>query len=112
MVFMQSSTQSPPFCSLTRFVLSLLGGALAGFALFLCIDYVQVRWVAPGDHIGTLDWLLLIYPLVLFAVDFFVMRRRIALAIVGSVLSCEAAVILIVFFGIPFHFAIGGELCL
>ena len=95
-----------------RFCLVALGGGVSGFVLWCVLDYALVRF-AP-QHIHSFDWLALLFPFAVGAVGVRVLREdssaRVGLAIVAVVVASIVAVMLILFFGIPFHFSIGGKL--
>src|SRR5687768_8860661 len=95
-----------------RFCLVALGGGVSGFVLWCALDFVRVRF-AP-QHIHSFEWLELLFPFAVGPVGVKVLREdsspRVGLAIVAAVAASIVAVMLILFFGIPFHFSIGGKL--
>jgi len=95
-----------------RFCLVALGGGVSGFVLWCALDFVLVRF-APR-HIHSFEWLELVFPFAVGAVGARILRHdsspRVGLAIVAAIMASIFAVVLILFFGIPFHWAIGGKL--
>jgi hypothetical protein len=97
-----------------RFVKFSLCGGLAGFLLFCIIDVITVRVLPYPDRVHEFDWMLPLFPLVVAGCGAWYFRSgakdRAWLIIGGLVLSLILAAGLVVLFGIPFHFAIGGQL--
>jgi hypothetical protein len=101
----------PPIAG--RFCLVAFGGAALGFLGWCALDFVLVRF-APS-HIHDFDWLMLLFPFAVGGIGAAVMRQadsspRVGLAILAAILASVVAVVLILFLGISFHLAIGGNL--
>src|SRR5215510_3727251 len=95
-----------------RFWLVAVGGGAVGFVAWCALDFVLVRF-APS-RINDFDWLMLPFPFVVGGTAVGLLRhgnlsRRLGLAILAAIMACILAVVLILFLGISFHFAIGGH---
>lgn len=96
-----------------RFCLVAFGGGALGFLGWCALDFILVRFAPSRIH--DFDWLVLLFPGVVGAAGAGLFRQRdpstrLILAIVAAIVASIIAVALILFLGIPFHFAIGGKL--
>jgi hypothetical protein len=95
-----------------RFFLTALAGSVAMFIVWCVLDYMFVRLGPSG--IGNSDWALLLLPIAVALAGAAVFRHvnvgaRVGLSIAAAALASIAAVLLIFFFGLPFHSSIGGQ---
>ena len=93
-----------------RFCLVAFGGAGFGLLVWCVLDFMLVRFDIRG-----FDWLMLLFPFAVGAAGAGLLRQsdgsaRVGLAVLAAILASIIAVALILFLGIPFHFAIGGAL--
>jgi hypothetical protein len=96
-----------------RFCLIAFAGSAAGFVAWCILDFVLVRFAPSRIH--DFDWLGLLFPVAVGIAGAVSLRHvelgsRLALSIVVAVLASVGAGVLVLFFGIPFHFSIGGKL--
>jgi hypothetical protein len=96
-----------------RFNLITFGGGIAGFVAWCAADWAYVHINAP--LMGSFDWLLLLFPLAVGCTGAAALRHlpsgsRIGLSLLAALLASGVAVALVLFFGLPFHFWIGGRL--
>ncbi len=101
----------PPIAG--RFCLVAFGGGVLGLLAWCALDFVLVRF-APS-HIHDFDWLMLLFPFVVGGVGAGLLRDSdsspgVGLGILAAIVASIVAVVLILFFGIWFHFAISGNL--
>ena len=94
-----------------RFWLTALAGGVAMFAAWCVLDYVLVRFAPSRIH--DFDWALRLLPFAVGYSSAVVLRHvkvgaRVGLSIAAAVLASIAAALLVLFFGLPFHFSIGG----
>jgi hypothetical protein len=93
-----------------------LFSSFAGVTYFLCwcvLDLITVRVLPYPERCGEFDWTMAVVPFVIcvVALEFFRSAdTRLTLAILATIVALCLAVLLVVFFGISFHFAIGGSL--
>src|SRR5688572_1523222 len=96
-----------------RFCLVAFGGGACGFLLWCACDFVYVRFAMS---LAWRDVLIpILFPIAVGVAGARFFRQadsppRVGLAAAAAIVASIVAVGLIVFFGIPFHFAIGGNL--
>src|SRR5712691_7000118 len=96
-----------------RFWLIALGGSVAGFVAWCILDFVFVRFAPARIH--DFDWVGFLFPVGVGVAGAAFLRHlevgsRVALSIAAAVLASVGAGVLVLFFGVPFHFSIGGKL--
>jgi hypothetical protein len=96
-----------------RFCLTVLAGGVAMFLGWCVLDYILVRFAPSRIH--DVDSVLFPLPIAVGLAGAAALRHvdvgaRVGLSIAAGVLASIAAVVLVLFFGIPFHFSIGGKL--
>ena len=89
--------------------------ALVLFALWCVADYFGVKSPDYPANIHRFSGLVWFYPLVPLTTNLILLRKlpdpkRSLCAVALSVASCFLAILFVLFFGIPFHFSIGGHL--
>ena len=96
-----------------RFCLTAFAGSVAMFMGWCLQDYLLVRFAPSRIH--NFDWVLLLLPIAVAFASAAAFRHvnaaaRVSLSIASAILASVAAVLLVFFFGVPFHFSIGGQL--
>ncbi len=101
----------PPMAG--RFCLVAFGGAALGFLAWCGLDFVLVRFAPSQIH--HFDWLILLFPFAVGVGGAGLLRQsdgspHVGLATAAAIVASIVALALILFLGLPFHFAIGGNL--
>lgn len=102
-----AQTAGPPIHRRPWFAVAV--GSALQFASWCIVDVLYVR--SDMEH---LEAAILIAPLLAIALQLLLpayptRRRRIVAGVLLSLTSIAIAVILVILFGLPFHFAIGGQ---
>jgi multisubunit Na+/H+ antiporter MnhF subunit len=84
------------------------------FIAWCVLDYLLVTSPEYPDNIHSGDWTFAIVPIGTFACNLRVTRqlskpRMFLYSILGAVAMCIALALVVMVFGIPFHFQIGGH---
>lgn len=90
-------------------------GGVTGFLLWSILDLIAVKAEWEPEYVNQLDWIALVYPVVVLASSGWFFKAedfsdRVSLILASSVLAILISIVLIFWFGIEFHLAIGGEL--
>lgn len=86
---------------------------VAGFALWMAVDLILVRFAPERMH--DFEWLLSVFGIVVFCYLLFDLRQiewpvALSLAALGTVCVCALTLILALSLGVWFHLSIGGSL--
>jgi hypothetical protein len=95
-------------------ILSGLGAAIF-FGGWCVVDYLLVH--SPRYPVGVheYDWLILVAPIPILAMDYLLAPRlrstsRLGVSLLALLLGLSLGIWLVLQFGIPFHWSIGGKL--
>ena len=86
------------------------------FFIAWCVqDYLLVRSPEYPSNINNYDWTFAVVPIATLACNLWITRqlskpRMVLYSILSTLAMCIALAVVVMVFGIPFHFQIGGNL--
>ncbi len=84
------------------------------FLLWCVLDYCTVRVMQYPEEVRSLEWVLYIFPAIIFLPNFIITNGGIlhkgVCSICYTIIVCVLELALISSFGVWFHFSIGGNL--
>jgi len=85
------------------------------FVAWCILDYLLVRSAEYPDNIHSGDWVFAFVPITTLACNLWSTRhlskpRMVLYSILGTLAMCLMLALIVMLFGIPFHFQIGGYL--
>ena len=96
-------------------VILTIADAVGYFVVWCLYDVCFVNMTQHAKLLNALGWLSLSTPFLIGKVDYWLVRHiplgdRALLSIFATILAVPVGIVLVLWFGVPFHWSIGGQL--